>query len=316
MTRKSITSLFALTAVVISSFVSVPESSSSIIMKTLRAANRNSAEKASSSAAAARSRRSRSSASCSRRFDRPRRIASSHSSMSTSPEPSVSSSRSAWSSRFGCSRNISVSSPHVLRNSLTTLSDLTAVVISSMASEPESSLSISSNTSRALLRNSFVKASFSARAFAAASARSLARCSSLFASACAIAASHSGRSTSPDLSVSSSASVFSSFEGTMRSDRFWLPQEMRNFWTSSSFLTACKISSFVSVPESSLSIMMNTSRAALRKPALNSSSAAAAARSRRSRSSASCSRRFLRPRWIASSPVRKSTSERGPSDDK
>ena len=53
-------------------------------MKTLRAANRNSAEKASSSAAAARSRRSRSSASCSRRFDRPRRIASSPARESTS----------------------------------------------------------------------------------------------------------------------------------------------------------------------------------------------------------------------------------------
>ena len=115
--------------------------------------------------------------------------------MSTSPEPSVSSSRSAWSSRFGCSRNMSVSSPHVLRKSLTTLSDLTAVVISSMASEPESSLSMSSNTSRALFKNSFVKASFSARAFAAASARSLARCSSLFARACAMAASLRGPST-------------------------------------------------------------------------------------------------------------------------
>ena len=105
------------------------------------------------------------------------------------------------------------------------------------------------------------------------------------------------------MSVSSSASVFSSLDGTMRSDRFGLPQEIRNFWTSSSVLTACKISSFVSVPESSLSIMMKTSRAAFKKPALNSSSAAAAARSRRSRSSASCARRFLRPRWIASSPV-------------
>ena len=52
---------------------------------------------------------------------------------------------------------------------------------------PESSLSMSSNTSRALFKNSLVKASFSARAFAAASARSLARCSSLFASACAMA---------------------------------------------------------------------------------------------------------------------------------
>ena len=53
-------------------------------MKTFRAANKNSAEKASSSAAAARSRRSRSSASCSRRFDRPRRIASSPARESTS----------------------------------------------------------------------------------------------------------------------------------------------------------------------------------------------------------------------------------------
>ena len=52
----------------------------------------------------------------------------------------------------------------------------------------------------------------------------------------------------------------------MRSDRFWLPQEMRNFWTSSSVLTACKISSFVSVPESSLSIMMKTSAAAFKSP--------------------------------------------------
>ena len=46
---------------------------------------------------------------------------------------------------------------------------------------------------------------------------------------------------------------------------------------------------------------MKTSRAAFKNSVVNSSSAAIAARSRRSRSMASCSRRFARPRWIASS---------------
>ena len=73
--RNLITSLFARTAVTISAFSSVPESSSSIIWKTLRAAVRNSALNSSSAAAAARSRRSRSFAICSRRFARPRLIA-------------------------------------------------------------------------------------------------------------------------------------------------------------------------------------------------------------------------------------------------
>ena len=47
--------------------------------------------------------------------------------------------------------------------------------------------------------------------------------------------------------------------------------------------------------------IMNTSRAAFKNSVVNSSSAAIAARSRRSRSMANCSRRFARPRWIASS---------------
>ena len=73
--RKFITFLSALTASTTSCFSSVPDSSSSIIWKTSRAALRNSAENSSSALAAARSRRSRSFAICSRRFARPRLIA-------------------------------------------------------------------------------------------------------------------------------------------------------------------------------------------------------------------------------------------------
>ena len=59
-------------------------------MNTSLAALRNSAENSSSAAAAARAARARSSAICSSRFARPRLIAASHSSTSSSPEPSVS----------------------------------------------------------------------------------------------------------------------------------------------------------------------------------------------------------------------------------
>ena len=61
------------------------------------------------------------------------------------------------------------------------------------------------------------------------------------------------------------------------------------------------ISGFSSVPDSSSSIIVNTSLAAFKNSRLNSSSAFSAARWRRSRSSASCARRFFRPRWMADS---------------
>ena len=61
------------------------------------------------------------------------------------------------------------------------------------------------------------------------------------------------------------------------------------------------ISGFSSVPDSSSSIIVKTSRAAERNSRLKSSSAFSAARWRRSRSSASCARRFFRPRWMADS---------------
>ena len=103
----------------ISGFSSVPDSSSSIIVNTSLAAERNSRLKSSSAFSAARWRRSRSSASCARRFFRPRWIADSHSSMSISPEPSSSSTSSAFLRRGGWRRNCRFSSPQVLRNVMT-----------------------------------------------------------------------------------------------------------------------------------------------------------------------------------------------------
>ena len=70
--RNILTSLFSLTAVMISCFVRVPELSTSIISKTLRAAERNSAENSSSAAAAALARRSCSAFRSAVRFSKPR----------------------------------------------------------------------------------------------------------------------------------------------------------------------------------------------------------------------------------------------------
>ncbi len=75
--RKFMTFLSARTASTTSCFSSVPDSSSSIIWKTSRAALRNSAENSSSALAAARLARSRSFDSASSRLARPRLIASS-----------------------------------------------------------------------------------------------------------------------------------------------------------------------------------------------------------------------------------------------
>ena len=69
--------LMSTQASTISCFTSVPELSLSIIWKTWRAIDKNSALNSSSSAAAARAARARSSDSCCRRFARPRLIASS-----------------------------------------------------------------------------------------------------------------------------------------------------------------------------------------------------------------------------------------------
>ena len=88
---------------------------------------KNSRLNSSSAFSAARWRRSRSSASCSRRFFRPRWMADSHSSMSISPEPSSSSTSSAFLSRGGWRRNCRFSSPQVLRKSITSLSSFTAL---------------------------------------------------------------------------------------------------------------------------------------------------------------------------------------------
>ena len=68
------------------------------------------------------------------------------------------------------------------------------------------------------------------------------------------------------------------------------------------------ISAFSSVPLPSSSIIWKTLRAAFRNSVLNSASARRAALSLRSRSAASCSRRFERPRWMASS-LRAATGE-------
>jgi len=302
------TSSSFLTACKISSFVSVPESSLSIMMNTSRAAFRKPALNSSSAAAAARSRRSRSSASCSRRFLRPRWIASSHSSTSTSPELSVSSCWSAWSRRFGLSKNCRFSSPQFWRKSLTSSSLLTASTISAFAKAPESSLSIISKTLRAAFKNSAVNAAISAAASLARRSRSAARCASFALSAVSMAVSHSGSSISPEPSESMALRDASSFDGMSRYWRLRSPQSLRNFFTSAFVFTAPRISWWLSEPLSSLSMSMKTSRAALRNAAENASSSARAARSRRSRSSRSCSSRAARPRWIASSHSSSSTS--------
>ena len=69
--RNILTSLFSLTAVIISCFVSVPELSTSIISKTFLAADKNSAENSSSAAAAALARRSCSAFRSAVRFSNP-----------------------------------------------------------------------------------------------------------------------------------------------------------------------------------------------------------------------------------------------------
>ena len=70
--RNILTSLFSLTAVMISCLVNVPELSTSIISKTFLAADKNSAENSSSAAAAALARRSCSAFRSAVRFSRPR----------------------------------------------------------------------------------------------------------------------------------------------------------------------------------------------------------------------------------------------------
>ena len=69
--RNILTSLFSLTAVMISCFVKVPELSTSIISKTFLAADKNSAENSSSAAAAALARRSCSALRSAVRFSNP-----------------------------------------------------------------------------------------------------------------------------------------------------------------------------------------------------------------------------------------------------
>ena len=102
--RKSWTLRLCLTAFVNSSCVSVSDLSSSIMSKISSASLRNSAVNWPSAAAAARSRRSRSSAMAWRRFSKPASTAASHSSRSTSPDPSVSISIKAFSNFFGFRR--------------------------------------------------------------------------------------------------------------------------------------------------------------------------------------------------------------------
>ena len=130
-----------------------------------------------------------------------------------------------------------------------------------------------------------------------------ARAASLFCSAISMHCSHSSASMVPSRSVSISASALSRRDGTSKYCRFWLPQLQRNLITFLSFFTASTISALSSVPESSLSIIWKTSRAAFKNSSVNSASARSAARWRRSRSSASCSRRLARPRLMAASPV-------------
>mmetsp|Transcript_1274 Transcript_1274/g.3733 ORF Transcript_1274/g.3733 Transcript_1274/m.3733 type:complete len:348 (-) Transcript_1274:204-1247(-) len=161
---KAMTSWFDVTPVLISSWSNSPDASVSMRSKTLRAAAMNSAVKAPSSAAAARARRSRSSASCARRTLRPRWIASSHSSTSTSPSCDVSSALSARSNRFGSNKNCKFSSPQSLRKSMTSLSLLTLFLISSFVSVPELSTSIISKTFLAADRNSAENSSSAAAA--------------------------------------------------------------------------------------------------------------------------------------------------------
>ena len=110
---------------------------------------------------------------------------------------------------------------------------------------------------------------------------------------------HSMASIVPSLSVSSTANAASSRDGTNRYWRFLLPQFVRKLITSWSARTARRISSFSSVPESSLSIIWNALRARPKNSVENSSSAAVLARSRRSRSFSRSLRRLARPRLIA-----------------
>ena len=153
-----ITFLSALTASMTSCFSSVPESSLSIMRKTLRDVDRKSRLNWRSSSRAARFRRSRSFSRSLRRLARPRLIALSHSSTSSSPDLSVSRISSAFCSRGGCSKNSRFSSPHVVRNLMTSSSFLTASTISSLDSVPPPSLSINSKQRRAAFRNCVLKA--------------------------------------------------------------------------------------------------------------------------------------------------------------
>ena len=119
-------------------------------------------------------------------------MASSHSSISISPSPLTSSTRSALRIVFGRTKNCRFGSPQVSKNLMTFLFPFfgsTAFTISSTTSVPESSSSMSSNTSRAAERNSAVNSAISLRAAAEDLARRSARAASLARSATSIASS-------------------------------------------------------------------------------------------------------------------------------
>ena len=190
---------------------------------------------------------------------------------------------------MACSRNMSVSSPHVLRKSLTTASTLTACVISSIASEQV--LSYVDELELAPCSNSLVKASFSAAPSARLGAV-LGPLLELVREACAMAASLCAEqpvSRVDKVSDSENAplgqvhlstlvrvelgGVLSSLLGTMRSARFGFAgdQELLDLVLGLDGVQNLLLRQRAQVV---LAIMMKTSRA--RSSPLNSSSAAAA----------------------------------------
>ena len=115
--------------------------------------------------------------------------------MSISPEPSSSSTSSAFLRRAGRVRNWRFGSPQVSRNLITSLSSFTAVTISSVLSVPPPSLSINSKQRRAAERNWPVNSAISFWARFASASRLAARCWSLFLSAISMHSSLRGTST-------------------------------------------------------------------------------------------------------------------------
>ena len=111
---------------------------------------------------------------------------------------------------------------------------------------------------------------------------------------------HSSTSTSPSCDVSKAFNARSSRFGSSKNCKFSSPQSLRKSMTSLSLLTLLLISSFVSVPELSTSIIAKTRRAAPRNSAEKAAFSAAAALARRSCSSWSWDTRFARPRLMAS----------------